>query len=257
LNFTGKLEAVNEAGNAQGLRKWEHEGMTTTVLVVDDEASIRQMLCDYLRADGFDVTGVGDGKSALLHLTTTPVDTVLLDLSMPGMSGLDVLAEIRRAHTTTVIVVTARGDETDKVLGLSLGADDYVTKPFSPREIAARIRAVLRRGSISPLAETSTEHLRFGTIDIDVDAHEVHVDANLVDVTAREFEVLLMLARSPGKVLTRRVLLERVWGNDFYGDERIVDVHIRNLRRTLRDDANHPKLIATVRGVGYKFVGHL
>jgi DNA-binding response OmpR family regulator len=231
--------------------------MTTTVLVVDDEASIRQMLCDYLRADGFDVTGVSDGKSALLHLTTTPVDTVLLDLSMPGMSGLDVLTEIRRAHTTTVIVVTARGDETDKVLGLSLGADDYVTKPFSPREIAARIRAVLRRGSINPLAEPSPEQLRFGIVVIDVDAHEVRVDANLVDITAREFEVLLMLARSPGRVLTRRVLLERVWGNDFYGDERIVDVHIRNLRRTLGDDANDPKLIATVRGVGYKFVGHL
>jgi DNA-binding response OmpR family regulator len=231
--------------------------MTTTVLVVDDEASIRQMLCDYLRADGFEVTGVANGKSALEHLAHSSVDTVLLDLSMPGKTGLEVLAEIRSTHNTTVIVVTARGDEADKILGLGLGADDYVTKPFSPREVAARIRAVLRRGSTTIVAtESPHEHLRFGAIDIDVEGHVVKVDAQLVELTAREFEVLLLLARSPGRVLTRRVLLERVWGNDFYGDERIVDVHIRNLRKTLADDANDPKLIATVRGVGYKFVGH-
>lgn len=232
--------------------------MTTTVLVVDDEASIRQMLCEYLRADGFEVVGVADGKAALAHLRSSPVDSVLLDLSMPGMTGLEVLAEIRSKHNTTVIVVTARGDEADKVLGLGLGADDYVTKPFSPREVAARIRAVLRRGTTSSVAiEAPHEHLRFGAIDIDVEGHVVKVDTLLVELTAREFEVLLMLARSPGRVLTRRVLLERVWGNDFYGDERIVDVHIRNLRKTLGDDANDPKLIATVRGVGYKFVGHV
>jgi DNA-binding response OmpR family regulator len=230
--------------------------MMTTVLVVDDEASIRQMLCDYLRADGFDVTGVPDGKSALAHLSHSPVDSVLLDLSMPGMTGLEVLAEIRSTHSTSVIVITARDDEADKVLGLGLGADDYITKPFSPREVAARIRAVLRRGSTTITTEDPYEHLRFGILDINVDAHEVQVDGQRIDVTAREFEVLLTLARSPGRVFTRRVLLESVWGNDFYGDERIVDVHIRNLRRAIGDDANDPKLIATVRGVGYKFVGH-
>jgi DNA-binding response OmpR family regulator len=209
--------------------------MTTTVLVVDDEASIRQMLCDYLRADGFEVVGVADGKSALEHLACSPVDSVLLDLSMPGMTGLEVLAEIRSTHITTVIVVTARGDEADKILGLGLGADDYVTKPFSPREVAARIRAVLRRGSTTiPVTDSAHEHLRFGAIDIDVEGHVVQVDGQMVELTAREFEVLLMLARSPGRVLTRRVLLERVWGNDFYGDERIVDVHIRNLRKPWR-----------------------
>jgi DNA-binding response OmpR family regulator len=230
--------------------------MMTTVLVVDDEVGIRQMLCDYLRADGFTVNGVADGKSALQYLSESPVDTVLLDLSMPGMTGLDVLSEIRRSHNTTVIVITARGDEADKILGLGLGADDYITKPFSVREVAARIRAVLRRGSSSATPDSAHEHLRFGTIDIDVDAHEVSVATNRVELTAREFDVLIALARSPGRVFTRRVLLERVWGNDFFGDDRIVDVHIRNLRRAIGDDAADPKLIATVRGVGYKFVGH-
>ena len=170
---------------------------------------------------------------------------------------LDVLAKIRTTHNAALIVVTARDDEADKILGLGLGADDYITKPFSPREVAARIRAVLRRGVANTIqAETPHEHLRFGAIDIDVEGHVVEVEAQPIELTAREFEVLLMLARSPGRVLTRRVLLERVWGNDFYGDDRIVDVHIRNLRRSLGDEANDPKLIATVRGVGYKFVGH-
>ncbi len=219
------------------------------------------MLCDYLLSDGFEVTGVQDGKTALAHLGRSNVDCVLLDLSMPGMTGLDVLGEIRKSLQTSVIVLTARDDEADKVLGLGLGADDYITKPFSPREVAARIRAVLRRGSpninsIHAPSGDGHEHIRFGIVDINVDAREVSVDAKQIDLTAREFDVLLVLVRSPGRVFTRRVLLEVVWGNDFYGDERIVDVHIRNLRRAIGDDAADPKLIATVRGVGYKFVGH-
>jgi DNA-binding response OmpR family regulator len=231
--------------------------MSTTVLVVDDEPAIRQMLADYLRADGFDPSTSPDGTSALAHLETHTFDVVLLDLTMPGMTGLDVLAEIRRRHNVAVIVLTARADETDKVLGLGLGADDYITKPFSPREVAARIRAVLRRGTHQPLLHHDSEPvLRFGSLEVDPDSREVRIDGVTVTLTTREFDVLVALAQSPGRVFSRRVLLERIWGQDFFGDDRIIDVHIRNVRRAIGDDANNPSMIATVRGVGYKFIGH-
>jgi DNA-binding response OmpR family regulator len=220
------------------------------ILVVDDEAGIRDLVGSYLRNEGFEVDEAVDGEDALTQFGRHPHDLVVLDLRLPGIGGLDVLREIRRTSPVYVIVLTARADETDKLIGLELGADDYVTKPFSPRELVARVRAVLRRPRDGGPDDESVT--RFDGLVIDVGRHEVRVDDEPIELTSLEFQLLASLAEAPGRVFTRRQLIERVWGWDFYGDERLVDVHIGNLRRAIGDAADEPRFIGTVRGVGYK-----
>ena len=223
------------------------------VLVVDDEPHIRAVLRGYLEADGFAVSEAADGEAAVRQLHQQSPDLVLLDVMLPGMDGIEVLRQVRTFSDVYVILVTARAEEVDKLVGLGVGADDYVTKPFSPREVAARVKAVLRRGR--GVRDAGAAVLRFEGLTVDPGAREVRADDMPVALSALEFDVLAALADTPGRVFSRRQLLERVWGYDFFGDERVVDVHIRSLRARLGDDAANPRLIATVRGVGYKFVG--
>ena len=225
------------------------------ILVVDDEANIRRIVASYLRADGFEVVEAGDGRAALTAFERSSPDLVILDVMMPGGDGIEVLRELRRRSEVYVIMLTARAEETDRVIGLSVGADDYVTKPFGAKELVARVKAVLRRRREGPAAADGDEVLRLDGLVIDIARHEVTRDGEPVALTALEFELLQALAASPGRVFSRRQLLERVWGWDYAGDERLVDVHIRKLRRALGDEAADARFIATVRGVGYKAVG--
>jgi DNA-binding response OmpR family regulator len=222
------------------------------ILVVDDEAAIRDLVGSYLRSEGFEVDEAADGEDALVRFGERAHDLVVLDLRLPGIGGLDVLREIRRTSAVYVIVLTARAEETDKLVGLELGADDYVTKPFSPRELVARVRAVLRRPRAGGI--DNDDVTEFDGLTIDAGRHEVRVDDRPVELTSLEFQLLATLAEAPGRVFTRRQLIERVWGWDFYGDERLVDVHIGNLRRAIGDPADEPRFVGTVRGVGYKCV---
>jgi DNA-binding response OmpR family regulator len=222
------------------------------VLVVDDEPHIRAVLRGYLAADGFEVVEAADGAAALSAVRDERPDLVLLDVMLPGIDGLEVLRRLRACGDVYVILVTARAEEVDKLVGLGVGADDYITKPFSPREVAARVKAVLRRAR--PRA-SGTNLLPFAGLSVDRDGREVRRDGAVVPLSTLEFDLLVALAEAPGRVFSRRQLLEHVWGYDFYGDERVVDVHIRSLRARLGDDASNPLLIATVRGVGYKFIG--
>jgi len=223
------------------------------VLVVDDEPHIRTVLRSYLQADGFDVTEAADGEGAIAAIRDGRPDVVLLDVMLPGIDGLEVLRQLRVFSDAYVIVVTARAEEVDKLVGLGVGADDYVTKPFSPREVTARVKAVLRRDRGVRTGEDAA--LRFDGLIIDTVGREVEANGSIVMLSSLEFDLLAALAGAPGRVFSRAQLLERVWGYDFYGDERVVDVHIRSLRARLDDPAGDPHLIATVRGAGYKFVG--
>jgi len=223
------------------------------VLVVDDEPHIRTVLRGYLQADGFEVTEAADGEAAMAALRDDPPDLVLLDVMLPGIDGLEVLRRLRTFSDAYVILVTARAEEVDKLVGLGVGADDYVTKPFSPREVTARVKAVLRRDRGAGPGEDAA--LRFDGLRIDLAGREVEANGASVMLSSLEFDLLAALAGAPGRVFSRGHLLERVWGYDFYGDERVVDVHIRSLRARLGDPAADPRLIATVRGAGYKFVG--
>jgi len=229
------------------------------VLVVDDEPQIRTVLRAYLEADGFEVAEVGTGADTLRELTRTgsrPFDVVLLDIGLPDLGGLDVLQKIRGISELYVILVTARSEEVDKLIGLSVGADDYITKPFSPREVVARVKTVLRRNARAEVTDTQAidASLVFDGLVIDRERREITADAGPVTLSALEFDLLLALASAPGRVFSRAQLLENVWGYDFYGDERVVDVHIRGMRAALGDDAANPQIIGTVRGVGYKFL---
>lgn len=224
------------------------------VLVVDDEAHIRTVLRGYLEADGFDVAEAADGEDALAALRDEPPDLVLLDVMLPGIDGLEVLRRLRTFSDAYVILVTARAEEVDKLVGLGVGADDYVTKPFSPREVTARVKAVLRRDR--GVRTDGDAPLRFEGLTINGVGREVEAYGAPVTLSSLEFDLLAALAAAPGRVFSRAQLLERVWGYDFYGDERVVDVHIRSLRAKLGDPAGDPHLIATVRGAGYKFVGN-
>ncbi|MEX2100058.1 MAG: response regulator transcription factor [Acidimicrobiia bacterium] len=224
------------------------------VLVVDDEDRIREIVRGYLEQDDFEVAEARDGDEALRLAREFEPDVVVLDVMMPGRDGIEVLQELRAMSDVYVILLTAKAEEVDKLVGLSVGADDYLTKPFSPRELVARVKTVLRRERTTG-REGHAERLEFEQLAIDLDRREATLDGGPVDLTSLQFDLLVALARAPGRVFTRRQLIEQVWGWDFYGDERVVDVHIRNLRRALSDDAEHPKLIGTVRGVGYKFVG--
>lgn len=225
------------------------------ILIVDDEAGIRDLVAPFLRDEGFEVDEAADGEDALVRFSQRAHDLIVLDLRLPGIGGLDVLREIRRTSKVYVIVLTARADETDKLIGLELGADDYITKPFSPRELVARVRAVLRRPRAGDTdSDDDDDVIRFEGLVIDIGRHEVRVDDEPVELTTLEFQLVAALAAAPGRVFTRRQLIERVWGWDFYGDERLVDVHIGNLRKALGDAADEPRFVGTVRGVGYKCV---
>ena len=238
--------------------------MGRRVLVVDDEPRIRTVLRAYLEAEDYTVTEAETAADAVRQATSTTsdLDLVLLDLGLPDADGLDVLRRIRRTSDVPVILVTARAEEVDKLVGLNVGADDYVTKPFSPREVVARVRTVLRRsrpgeveGSATGWTESSAGRVHeLDGLTIDEPRHEVHRDGRDIPLSALEFDLLVALATSPGRVFSRAQLLEKVWGYDFYGDERVVDVHIRNLRKALGDVAGDPEVIGTVRGVGYKFL---
>ncbi|TCN28324.1 DNA-binding response OmpR family regulator [Kribbella orskensis] len=222
------------------------------VLVVDDEPEIRRVLRGYLEAEGFRVVEAATGAAAVDRVRLQEPAVILLDVMLPDLDGLEVLRRIRTFSQVYVLLVTARTEEVDKLIGLGVGADDYITKPFSPREVTARVKAVLRRSRSA--AEQDAERHVFAGLTVDVARREVTVVDEPITLTALEFDLLTALAGSPGRVFSRRQLLERVWGYDFYGDERVVDVHIRNLRQQLHDDAARPRIIGTVRGVGYKLL---
>ncbi len=219
--------------------------------VVEDDDKIRRILRDYLVRDGFDVVEAATGVDAL-NVVGKGIDLVLLDIGLPDIDGLAVLQKIRATSDVYVILVTARAEEVDKLVGLSVGADDYITKPFSPREVVARVRTVLRR--LRDPAPEASDDLRFPGLRIDLMRREVQVGEQTVDLSTLDFDLLVALATEPGRVFSRAQLLEKVWGYDFYGEERVVDVHIRAIRAALRDDANSPNIIGTVRGIGYKFL---
>lgn len=221
---------------------------TAKILVIDDEESILNLVTAYLRQEGYQYYTAQDGPSGLKAVQTFKPDLIVLDINLPGMDGIELLTRLRRESDTYVIMLTAKAEETDKVIGLSVGADDYLTKPFSPRELIARIKAALRRirGSIGAQAEEPiiTTHLR-----IDPASRQVWVDGDLVELTSTEFDLLLSLAVHRGMVLSREQLLEKVWGHDYFGEIRVVDVHLGHVRQKLGQHHN----ITTVRGIGYRF----
>jgi two-component system alkaline phosphatase synthesis response regulator PhoP len=221
----------------------------TKVLVVDDEETVVNVVRAYLERDGFRVVAAADGPTALKLFQLEKPDVVVLDIMLPGLDGLEVLQRMRAQSDAYVILLTARTEEVDRIVGLTLGADDYVVKPFSPRELVARIRAVLRRSR----ERVATRNLEFPSLSIDEAGRKVYVSGRQVELTPIEFDLLLALARHPGQVLSRQQLMDLVWGTDDFVDDRIVDVHIGKLRRKLGDDPTEPRLIATVRGGGYRF----
>ncbi|REF36049.1 response regulator transcription factor [Thermasporomyces composti] len=223
----------------------------TRVLVVEDEESYSDALSYMLRKEGFEVALAADGNSALEEFDRGGADIVLLDLMLPGLPGTEVCRELRRRSNVPVIMVTAKDSEIDKVVGLELGADDYVTKPFSPRELVARIRAVLRRGT--EVAEGTRSVLEGGPVRMDVDRHVVTVNGAEVRLPLKEFELLEALLRNVGRVLTRAQLIDRVWGADYVGDTKTLDVHVKRLRAKIEPDPSNPRHLVTVRGLGYKF----
>ncbi|HKA04232.1 MAG TPA: response regulator transcription factor [Acidimicrobiales bacterium] len=224
--------------------------LSKRVLVVDDEPKIVEVVGDYLRTAGFSVTTAADGQSAVASARARPPDLVVLDLGLPGLDGLDVTRELRRAGPVPIIMLTARGEETDRVLGLELGADDYVVKPFSPRELLARVRAVLRR---TEDRQTSRERFVVGDVAVDTCRREVTVNDRVIELTATEFDLLVTLTRQPGRVFTRAQLLGAIHGVVVDSYERTVDAHIKNIRRKLEPDPHRPRYLVTVHSVGYRF----
>ena len=225
--------------------------MTKKILVVDDKAEIRKLLKTYFAQEGFEVVTAADGQEALFVARQEKPDLVLLDIMMPEMNGYDFLRAFNRESATPVIILTAKLDESDKVLGLELGADDYVVKPFSLRELVARVRAVLRR--VEKQEAKETEIFRYGNITIDTKGRMVMVGDRLVDLTPSEFELLATMMAAPGRVFSRLELLERLQGTAYEGYERTIDVHIRNLRTKIETNPANPQYIETVYGVGYRF----
>jgi|DewCreStandDraft_2_1066082.scaffolds.fasta_scaffold00019_153 two-component system alkaline phosphatase synthesis response regulator PhoP len=224
-----------------------------TVLVVDDEQNLVELVQGYLQREGFAVLTAFDGPTALQLARSAPPDLVILDVMLPGLDGIEVCRRLRQFSDAYVLMLTARAEEIDKIVGLSVGADDYVTKPFSPRELVARVKALLRRPrSALRAGPEEPAPLRAGELVIDRARYEVTLRGQPVPLTAREFALLATLAEHPGRVFTRAQLLERVWGSEYY-DDHVVEVHIANLRRKLEDDPAHPRYLHTVRGVGYRF----
>ena len=223
----------------------------TRVLVVEDEESFSDALSYMLRREGYEVEVAGTGTDALTSFDRSGADLVLLDLMLPGLSGTEVCRELRTRSHVPIIMVTARDSEVDKVVGLELGADDYVTKPFSSRELVARIRAVLRRGAEPE--ELMLNVVEAGPVRMDVERHVVTVDGHQVALPLKEFDLLELLLRNAGRVLTRGQLIDRVWGADYVGDTKTLDVHVKRLRAKIEPDPANPKYLVTVRGLGYKF----
>ncbi len=221
------------------------------ILVVDDEASVRKLVRSYLERDGFSVVEAADGATALETARREHPALVILDLMLPEVEGLEVCRVLRAESDVFVLMLTAKTEETDKLVGLGLGADDYLTKPFSPRELVARVKAILRRAALAPAAESGAA-LTAGPITLDEARREAAVAGRRVDLTAREFDILAQLMKRPGMVFTREHLLEQVWGYNFYGDPRVVDVHVARLRKKIEADHTNPEFIKTVRGIGYK-----
>ena len=219
-----------------------------TILVVDDEPKIAQLVRDYLERAGFGVTQARDGREALMRARTDRPDLVVLDLGLPGLDGLDVTRQLRRDSLVPIIMLTARDDEADRVAGLELGADDYVTKPFSPRELVARVRAVLRR----QLSSGAGDVLTAGAIRLDLPRMRVEVSGRSVELTGTEFQLLAALARQPGRVFTRSQLLDAIHGVAFESYERAIDAHVKNIRRKLEPNPREPRYLLTVYGVGYR-----
>jgi two-component system alkaline phosphatase synthesis response regulator PhoP len=220
------------------------------ILVVEDEMQIARTLRDYLEIAGFEVTVVGEGSAALASARGDRPDLVVLDLGLPGMDGLDVARELRRNSTTPIVMLTARGEESDRIVGLELGADDYLVKPFSPKELVARVRAVLRRTSgTSPGAEI----LRSGDVEVDMPKMRARVGGRPVDLTPSEFQLLAAFVREPGRVFTRGQLLDALHGVTIDTYERAIDAHVKNLRRKIEPEVGRPRYVLTVHGVGYRF----
>ncbi len=227
----------------------------TSVLIVEDEESLADPLAFLLRKEGFEATVVADGPSALAEFERAGADIVLLDLMLPGMSGTDVCRQLRLRSSVPVIMVTARDSEIDKVVGLEIGADDYVTKPYSARELIARIRAVLRRGAEADDNGVGDGVLEAGPVRMDVERHVVTVNGETIMLPLKEFDLLEYLLRNSGRVLTRGQLIDRVWGADYVGDTKTLDVHVKRLRSKIEADPANPVHLVTVRGLGYKLEG--
>ena len=219
------------------------------ILVIDDEPSIVKLVAAYLKPEGYEVLTATDGPSGLKAARTFRPDLVLLDIMLPGMDGIELLTRLRRESDVYVILLTAKTEETDKIVGLSVGADDYVTKPFSPRELTARVKAALRRIQTGASSGVERNVLSFRHVQIDAAARKVSVDSTPIELTAIEFDLLHALAQNHGRVLSREQLLEKVWGGEYFGEMRVVDVHLGHVRQKLGYD----NLIATVRGIGYRF----
>ena len=225
--------------------------MTGRVLVVDDEPAIRDVVAYALRREGFEVSEAADGDTALASARGEPFDVVVLDLMLPKLSGTEVCRALRAESDVPILILTAKDEEVDRVLGLELGADDYVTKPFSAAELVSRIRAILRRRELDRRAAGSAL-IEAGGIQLDFARYEVRVDGRPVHLTPSEFKVLALLARDPGRVFSRRQIMEHLWQSPYIGDERASDVHVSSLRRKIERDPSRPERILTVRGIGYK-----
>lgn len=221
--------------------------------MVDDEVSILELLSYNLTRAGYTVVTTESGEEGLRLAKSEPFDLLLLDLMLPGMDGFEICKEIRRNSSLPILMLTARGEEIDRVVGFELGADDYVTKPFSPRELVGRVKAILRR--TRQTTETPGDTLTFGPLTVNFTTYEVHRNGERVELTPTEFQILKLLCQHPGRVFSRDELVDRVIGADFYGDLRTIDVHIRHLRAKIEEQPSEPKLIETVRGAGYKFSG--
>lgn len=227
--------------------------MSVRVLVVDDEKNLVVLLRSYLKREGFEVYEAFDGEAALEVARSVSPDVVILDWMLPRLDGMEVLRQLRRFSEAYVIMLTARTEEVDRIVGLSAGADDYLVKPFSPGELVARVRAMLRRPRGEGSEASYDALLRFGRLTVDPDGRRVWLDEREVALTAIEFDLLLALASRPGFVFGRSQLLERVWGADYFGSDHVVDVHVANLRKKLGEDPADPRYVETVRGVGYRF----
>ena len=227
--------------------------MTRTILVVDDETTLRETLVEALELEGYRAIPAADGREALIRFRADQPDLVLLDLMLPELSGVEVCRILRAESQVPIIMLTARDGEVDKVVGLELGADDYVTKPFSLRELTARVRAIFRRAEQLAATQTPPPLMDAGRVQVDLAGHRVLRDGHVVPVKPKAFELLAFLVRNPGQVFTRDQLLEKVWGYDYAGETRTVDVHIHWLRAELEEDPAAPELLQTVRGVGYVF----
>lgn len=225
----------------------------TTILIVEDEDSLRAPLAFNLRRDGYDVVEAVTGEDALELIRASEPDLVLLDLMLPGMPGTEACRKLRKTSTVPVIMVTAKDEVVDRVVGLEIGADDYVTKPYSYRELLARVRAILRRQT-PVLPDDDEEVITVGPVRMYVDRHEVEVHGDIVHLPLREFELLELLSRNVNRVLTRGQIINLVWGTDYVGDTKTLDVHIKRLRSRIEDDPRQPRLLQTVRGLGYKMV---